>query len=165
MARARGAWRFGLAFSVFNFCSWFSASPLRSETILLPVHPCPNHTNFRVSRAYGYQCIHAPTIITLVFREHTVTSASMPNPRKRSRSKSIRSCRHASCIRNFVIKRIVLPNLKTPNLRLEKRADTSDPKNSKPQKMLEKIWAAKALGLSVCGLGCRGFSAENTRPT
>ena len=63
------------------------------------MHPCPNHNNVRVSRAYGYQCIHAQTItnarvsraygyqcihaqtrITIVFREHAVTSASMPKP-------------------------------------------------------------------------------------
>ena len=43
-------------------------------------HPCPNRNNVRVSRAYGYQSIHAETIITFVFQEHTVTRASMPKP-------------------------------------------------------------------------------------
>ena len=46
----------------------------------MPEHPCPNHNNVRVSRAYGYQSIHARTIITFVFQEHTVTRASMPKP-------------------------------------------------------------------------------------
>ena len=54
------------------------------------MHPCPNHNSVRVSRAYGYQCIHAQTIIPFVFREHTVTSASMPKPYFRSCFESIR---------------------------------------------------------------------------
>ena len=127
--RAENSWRharvapgdLGLfsRFNIFNVCFLFSASPLRSETILLPghpcpshktkigfksmwlpvhscrhnsirvsrafgirlpVHPCPNHNDIRVSRACGYQCTHAQTIITFVFREHAVTSASMPKP-------------------------------------------------------------------------------------
>ena len=67
------------------------------KSIRLPVHPCPNQNNIRVSRAYDYQCIHAQTInnvrvsraydyqsihaqiiITFVSREHTITRASMP---------------------------------------------------------------------------------------
>ena len=31
-------------------------------------------------RAYDYQSIHAQTIITFVFRKHTITRASMPKP-------------------------------------------------------------------------------------
>ena len=46
------------------------------ERIRSPAHPCPNHNNVRVSRIYGHQSIHAQTIITFVFREHMVTSAS-----------------------------------------------------------------------------------------
>ena len=46
----------------------------------IPEHPCPNHNNVPVSRAYNYQSIHAQTIITFVFREHTITRASMPKP-------------------------------------------------------------------------------------
>ena len=43
-------------------------------------HPCPNHNNVRASREYGDQSIHAQTIITFVFQEHTLTRASMPKP-------------------------------------------------------------------------------------
>ena len=32
----------------------------------------------RIPRACGYQCIHAQTVVTFVFQEHTVTSATMP---------------------------------------------------------------------------------------
>ena len=32
------------------------------------------------TRAYDYQSIHAQTIITFMFREHTITRASMPKP-------------------------------------------------------------------------------------
>ena len=73
---------------------------IRTQTIITFVfrehtvtrHPCPNHKNVRVFRAYGYQCIHAQTesirlpahpcttMITFVFRDHTVTRASIyPN--------------------------------------------------------------------------------------
>ena len=40
----------------------------------------PNHNNVRVPRAYGSQSIHAQTIITFVFQEHTGLRASMPKP-------------------------------------------------------------------------------------
>ena len=43
-----------------------------------PEHLCPNRNNVRVSRAYDYQSIHAQTIIMFVFREHTITRASLP---------------------------------------------------------------------------------------
>ena len=36
------------------------------------------HNLRRVPRAYGYHCIHAQTIISFVFQEHTVPFTSMP---------------------------------------------------------------------------------------
>ena len=58
-----------------------------------PGHPCPNYNNVRVPGAYGYQSIHTQTI-PFVFKEHTVTRASMPRPQQHSCSKSIRSPGH-----------------------------------------------------------------------
>ena len=51
-----------------------------TRSIRLPEHPCPNHDNVRVPRAYGCQCAHAQTMITFVFQEHTVANAPMPKP-------------------------------------------------------------------------------------
>ena len=59
-----------------------------------PEHPCPNHNSVRVPRACGHQRIFAQTTIPLVFQEHPVTKASMPKPKFRSCSKSIRSPKH-----------------------------------------------------------------------
>ena len=44
-----------------------------------PEHPCPNHNNVRVPRAYGHQSIHAQTTITFLSQKHTFTRTSMPN--------------------------------------------------------------------------------------
>ena len=65
-----------------------------SESIRSAGHPCPNHTSVRVGRAYDDQSIRAQTIIPFVFREHTVSRASMPKPYFRSCSESIRSEEH-----------------------------------------------------------------------
>ena len=39
-----------------------------------------SHNVVRLWRAYADQSIHAQTIIAFVFREHTITRASMPKP-------------------------------------------------------------------------------------
>ena len=65
-----------------------------SKSIRSPEHPFPNHHSVRVPRAYGHQSIHSQTIIPFVFRENTVTRASIPKPSFRSCSKSIRSPEH-----------------------------------------------------------------------
>ena len=74
----------------------FCALARLPETILCPYSQCfvagqhsavrdlsaihaPNDNNVCVPRAYGQHSIHVQTIITFVFREHTVTSSSMPN--------------------------------------------------------------------------------------
>ena len=44
----------------------------KEERTQMPKHPCPNHNHVRVLRAYENKCIHAHTIITFVFREHTI---------------------------------------------------------------------------------------------
>ena len=44
----------------------------KEERTRMPKHPCPNHNNVRVLRAYNNKCIHAQTMVTLVFREHTI---------------------------------------------------------------------------------------------
>ena len=41
---------------------------------------CPKHNNVRVPRACDHKSIHAQTIITFVFQEHTGLRASMPKP-------------------------------------------------------------------------------------
>ena len=51
-----------------------------SQSIRRNEHPCPNHNLIRVPRAYDDQSIHAQTIISFVFPEHTMTRASMPKP-------------------------------------------------------------------------------------
>ena len=71
-----------------------------SKCIRSSEHPCQNHnsvrgpraydTSVRVPRAYGDQSMHAQAILPLVFQEHTVIGASMPKPKFRSCSKSIR---------------------------------------------------------------------------
>ena len=53
-------------------------------------HPYPSHGSVRVPRAYGDQSIHGLTMVPLLFQEHTVTRASVPQPWLRSCSKSIR---------------------------------------------------------------------------
>ena len=71
----------------------------------VPEHACPNHNNVRVSRAYDYQSIHAPydyqsihaqTIITFVFREHTITrTARLPRGsclQSRLQPRALRRC-------------------------------------------------------------------------
>ena len=49
-----------------------------SKRIRSPEHPCPNHNNVHVPRAYGGPEHPCPTIISFVFQELTVTRASMP---------------------------------------------------------------------------------------
>ena len=57
-------------------------STLESKGRHLPKEDeCPNHNHIRVPRAYADQSIHAQTMITFVFQEHTVTRASMPKPK------------------------------------------------------------------------------------
>ena len=51
-----------------------------ARCIRSPEHPCQNHNNVCVPRAYDDQSIHGKTIITFVFLEHTMTRASMPKP-------------------------------------------------------------------------------------
>ena len=48
-------------------------------SIRLPEHPCTNHDNVRVPRAYGCHCAHAQAMITFVFAEHTVAEHPCPN--------------------------------------------------------------------------------------
>ena len=74
--------------------------------------PRPNHNSVRVSRAYGYQCIHAQTISPFVFRGRTVTSASMPNHKSVRVSRAYGyQCIHAQTIIPFVFrKRGVTPD-------------------------------------------------------
>ena len=43
-------------------------------------HPCPNDNNVRAPRTFADQSIHAQTIITFVFQEHSITRAAMPKP-------------------------------------------------------------------------------------
>ena len=50
----------------------------------------PNLISLRVPRAYAHERIHAQTILTFVFQEHTLTRESMPKLYFRSCSKSIR---------------------------------------------------------------------------
>ena len=50
------------------------------DSIRVSEHPCPNHNDVRVPRAYGSQSIHAQTIITSAFQEHAITRASMSKP-------------------------------------------------------------------------------------
>ena len=45
-----------------------------SKSIRLEEHPCQNHNNVRVPKAYDYQSIHAKTIITFVSRVYDYQS-------------------------------------------------------------------------------------------
>ena len=80
-------------------------------------HPCPNHDNVRLPRAYGYQCIHVQTITTFVFREHTVASASMPKPNHKkfraSRAYGYQ-CTHAPARMTFVFREHTVTSASIP---------------------------------------------------
>ena len=84
-----------------------------------PEHPCPNHNDVCVTRAYGHttghQSIHAQTIITFVFQGHTVTRAP-------SNHNNVRVCKayghqsfHAQTIITFYSKSRRSPERACPN--------------------------------------------------
>ena len=50
----------------------------RSKSMRSPEHPCPQQQSVRVPGPYGHQRIHAQSIISLMFQDHTIPRASMP---------------------------------------------------------------------------------------
>ena len=91
--------------------------PPCSKSIRSPEHPCPNHNNVRVPRAYAHQSIHAPTIITFVFQEHTITRSSCPNHNNvRAPGAYAHPSIHAQTIITFVFQEHTLTRASMPSL-------------------------------------------------